>query len=122
MMEPLMLTMSLQDDSILLNSAILEALERPWQVQILINDEAKMLVLRACTMDDQQAVVVPGEKVMQFEISGRSLLKRIRKLTGWMDDRSRTIVGEYLPAHQAVRFNLMEAQTVSEDQVGDADV
>ena len=122
MMEPLMITMSLQDDSILLNSAILDALERPRQVQILMNDEARMLVLRACTMDDQQAVVIPGEKVMQFEISGRSLLKRIRKLTGWTDDCSRTIVGEYLPAHQAVRFNLMEAQALPLDDTGEGQV
>lgn len=122
MMEPLMITMSLQDDSILLNTAILDALERPRQVQILMNDEARMLVLRACTMDDQQAVVIPGEKVMQFEISGRSLLKRIRKLTGWTDDCSRTIVGEYLPAHQAVRFNLMEAQTLPLDDTGEGQV
>lgn len=116
MMEPLMLTMFLQDDSILLNSAILDALEHPRQVQLLINDEARMLVLRACTVDDQQAVVIPGENVTQFEISGRSLLKRIRKLTGWADECPRAIVGVYLPSHQAVRFNLMEAQPLPVEQ------
>lgn len=116
MMEPLKLTLCLENDSILLNSAIIEALERPRQVQILINDDAKMLALRACTVEDQQAVVISPEKVMQVEISGRSLLKRIRKLTGWQGDEPRILYGEYLPAHRAVRFNLMDAHTMQDGQ------
>ncbi len=47
---------------------------------------------------------------MQCEISGRSLLKKIRKMVGWEDDRPRLCYGEYLPTHQAIRFSLMDAQ------------
>jgi hypothetical protein len=54
-----------------------------------INQEEKMLLLRSCTVDDQQAVVVRGERTMQCEISGRSLLKKIKKLLGWTDNSPR---------------------------------
>ena len=75
----IIMTLNLPEDSILLNEGVLAALDRPRQVQILINKEEKMLLLRSCTVDDLQAVVVPEERAMQFEISGRSFLKKIRK-------------------------------------------
>ena len=56
--------------------------------------------------------VVPEERTVQFEISGRSLLRKIRQMVGWDDDCPRLCYGEYLPAHQAIRFNLMEAEPV----------
>lgn len=71
-----------------------------------------MLLLRACTIEDKQAVVIPSDRVEQFEISGRSLLRKIRRLVGWNDDCPRLCYGEYLPAHQAIRFNLMDAEAV----------
>ena len=52
----IILTLNLMEDSILLNEGVLDALDWPRQVQILINKEEKMLLLRACTIDDQQAV------------------------------------------------------------------
>ena len=88
---------------------VLDVLGHPRQVQILINEEIGSLLLRACTIDDLQAVVVPEEHVMQFEIGGRSLLKKIRRITGWVNDEPRICNGEYLPMHQAIRFDLMSA-------------
>ena len=85
----IILTLNLMEDSILLNEGVLDALDWPRQVQILINKEEKMLLLRACTIDDQQAVVVPEERAVQFEISGRSLLRKIKHMVGWEDDRPR---------------------------------
>ena len=112
----IIMTLNLPEDSILLNEGVLAALDRPRQVQILINKEEKkeekMLLLRSCTVDDLQAVVVPEERAMQFEISGRSFLKKIRKLVGWNDDRPRMCYGEYIPSHQAIRFRLEDAQPV----------
>ena len=107
---PILMTLNLMEDSILLNEGVLNALDRPRQVQILINRDEKMLLLRACTIDDQQAVVVPEVRSMQCEISGRSLLRKIKQLVGWTDDRPRVCRGEYLSAHQAVRFSLADAQ------------
>lgn len=108
----ILITLNLMEDSILLNKGVLDALEWPKQIQLMINRDEKMLLLRACTIDDLQAVVMPDERLAQFEISGRSLLKKIRRLVGWNDDLPRICYGEYLPAHQAVRFPLTEAQTV----------
>lgn len=114
MKAPIVLTLNLMEDSILLNGGILDALDWPQQVQIMINKEEKMLLLRACSVEDQQAVVIPSESesVMQCEISGRSLLRKLRKLVGWEDDSPRICYGEYLPSHQAIRFNLMAAEPV----------
>jgi len=109
-MNSLLLTLNLQEDTILLNKAILDVLGHPKQVQILINNELGSLLLRACTIDDLQAVVVPDGQVMQFEIGGRSLLKKIRRITGWVNDEPRVCTGEYLPMHQAIRFDLMSAE------------
>ena len=112
MNSPIILTLNLPEGSLLLNEGILDALDWPRQIQILINEEEKMLLLRACTIDDLQAVVIPEERIVQCEISGRSLLRKIRHTVGWQDNRPRMCYGEYLPAHQAVRFNLLEAQTL----------
>ena len=108
--EPLMLTLCLEEDSILVSKAILETLQHPKQVQMLINEERQMLLLQACTVDDREAVVIPPEIMMQFEMSGHALLKRIRKLTGWTDSKPRVIYGNYLPTHQASVFDLHMAQ------------
>ena len=110
MNEPLMLTLCLEQDSILVSKAILEALNQPRQVQMLINDDRQMLLLQACTVDDREAVVIPPDTVMQFEMSGHALLKRIRRLTGWADDQPRVVYGNYIASHQAIVFDLHTAQ------------
>ncbi|MBR2664751.1 MAG: hypothetical protein IKE25_13635, partial [Clostridia bacterium] len=108
--EPLMLTLCLEEDSILVSRAILETLQHPKQVQMLINEERQMLLLQACTVDDREAVVIPPDTLMQFEMSGHSLLKRIRRLTGWTDDKPRVIYGNFIPSHNAIVFDLHMAQ------------
>lgn len=106
------ITLNLLDNSILLNEGVLNALDWPRQVQLLINNDEKMLVLRACTVEDQQAVVVPDEHISKFEISERTLFRKIKRLLGWEDVCPRICYGEYLPAHQAIRFDLKQAQPV----------
>ena len=106
------LTLNLTDDTILLDEGVLNALDWPRQVQMLLNKDEKMLLLRACTVDDLQAVVVPENETALFEISGRSLLRKIRHMVGWTDDRPRMWPGEYLPIAQAIRFSLADAQPI----------
>ena len=110
MNEPLMLTLCLEEDSILVSKAILETLEHPKQVQMLINEERQMLLLQACTVDDREAVVIPPDTMVQFEMSGHVLLRRIRRLTGWTDNQPRVIYGNYIASHQAIVFDLHTAQ------------
>ena len=116
-MNQMIMTLNLADESILLNKGVLEALDFPRQIQLLINKEEKMLLLRACTTEDTQAVVVPEEPEASFEISARAFLKRIRQLVGWTDKQPRLCYGEYLAAHQAVRFSLENAQPLELVQV-----
>ena len=51
---------------------------------------------------------------------GQMLLERQyrhgRQMVGWEDDRPRMCYGEYLPAHQAIRFSLTDAQPVDMEQ------
>ena len=110
MNEPLMLTLCLEEDSILVSKAILETLEHPKQVQMLINEERQMLLLQACTVDDREAVVKPPDTMVQFEMSGHALLRRIRRLTGWTNNQPRVIYGNYIASHQAIVFDLHTAQ------------
>ncbi len=108
--EPLKLTLCLEEGSILFNKAVLDTLEHPKQVQMLINEERQMLLVQACTVDDREAIVIPAVTKSEFEMSGHSLLKRIRRLTGWMDDQPRTVFGTYIASHTAIVFDLMTAQ------------
>lgn len=108
--EPLMLTLCLEQDSILVNKATLEVLEYPKQVQMLIHDEQKRLVLQPCNVDGREAVVIPPLSFNQIEMSGHVLLKRIRRLAGWGDNRPRVIYGDYMPYHKVVVFDLNEAR------------
>ena len=117
-MNDIILTLNLPEESILLNEGVLNALDWPRQVQILINPDEKMLVLRACSVKSRQAVVIPdGSSVEQYEISGRSFLRKVRQLMGWDDEEPRICYGEYLPTLQAVRFSLSDAVTVGVEPV-----
>ena len=106
----LTLTLCLEEDSILLNEDVLEALGHPRQVQMLINDEQQMLLVQACTVDDREAIVIPPLTMEHFEMSGHSLLRRIRRLTGWTDNRPRVVYGSFIPTHCAIVFDLHSAQ------------
>ena len=110
---PLTLTLCLEEDSILLSEAVLEALGHPRQVQMLINDEKQMLLLQACTVDDREAIVIPPLTMDRFEMSGHSLLRRIRRLTGWTDNHPRVVYGKFIPTHCAIVFDLRSAQPSS---------
>ncbi len=110
-MTDLILTFSMEEGSIELNRGIIEALGRPKQVQIRIDDTTCQLMLRACNLEEEQAVVVQEEAP---QVGGRRLMKRIRMLAGWEGEESRFVYGVYLPGYDAVVFNLQEARPLSE--------
>ena len=109
----LLLTMNFHDETMMLNEGILEALGCPRQVQILLNDESRRLVLRPCDVNSSQAVVIPTGSTLQVELGGRQLLRRIRKLAGWDTEQPRICVGEFIQEYQAVCFDLVRAMAVS---------
>ena len=89
-----------------LDEEILETLGRPKQVQLLINEERKMLLIRACDIDAQQAVVVPDKPNITLEIGASSFLKKIDRLMKWEHYEKHLCRGEYLPTQQVILFNL----------------
>ena len=78
-MNNLILTFSMEDGSITLNRGVIEALGHPKQVQIRLDEENCQLMLRACNLEEDQAVVVQEEMP---QVGGRRLLKRISGLAG----------------------------------------
>lgn len=117
---PMVMTLCMEEESILLNKSILFHLGQPRQVQLLINMEQHMLLLKACSTEDREAVVIPSFSVEQFEVSGASLLKKIRKLTGWGDMRPRQIYGRFIPEYTAITFDLNAAFPVILASYGEA--
>ncbi len=109
-MNEMKLTLNLRDGLFTLNEGTLDALGRPRQVQLLINTKKQMLVLRACGTEDAEAVVLPAEHVISTDISGRTLLKNIRKQMGWFDENTRECYGSYFPMHQAISFDLSKVR------------
>ena len=105
----LVMTLCPEEESILLNKTVLDQLGQPRQVQLLINEEQGMLLLKACSVEDREAVVIPPLPPDQFEVSGPSLLKRLRRLTGWTDNMPRQIIGIPIPIHNAIAFDLQTA-------------
>ena len=103
------LTLNFQDETIMLNEDTISALDHPGQVQIMLNEEKKMLLLRPCEMDGEQAVVLPSESVLRVEIGGRVLLKKIRRITKWNNGLPRVCIGTSYPEHRVVIFSLMDA-------------
>ena len=116
----LLLTLNFHDSSMMLNDGILDALGRPRQVQILINEEAKRLLMRPCEVDSEQAVVIPAEHVMQVEIGGRSLLRKIRRIAGWDTEQPRICIGAPIPDYHAICFELEDAIAVNVEPPGSA--
>ena len=110
MKDPLLLTLCLEEDTILVSNAIFEQLGHPRLIQMLINDDKKALLIQACSYGDREAIVIPDEPMYQFEAPGQSLLRRIRRLTRWSYNTPRVMYGRYIPNPRVIVFDLMSAQ------------
>jgi len=104
------LPLILDKDSILVGPEIAEALGYPPHIQIQINEEKKRLLLQPCGVEDREAIVIP--EVFPFRLSGLSLLKRIRRLTGWVDKNPRILYGYLVPGYNAIVFDLTTAEVI----------
>ena len=63
-----------------------------------------------CALSLFFVIVIPPLAMEHFEMSGHSLLRRIRRLTGWTDNEPRVVYGNYIPTHCAIVFDLRSAQ------------
>ena len=111
-MNDLIMTLFLQEGTIVLNQGIIDALGRPNQVQMLFDADSCQLLLRACGPDEEQVIVVGNENMA--EVAGQRLLKRISKRAKWDSDTTRYVYGVYLPDYNAVGFNMQDARPISE--------
>ena len=105
-------TLDPRDRRIFVSQGVLDVLERPRQVQMLMNPERGLLMLRPCSTEERWAQVVPPGTERGLEISGAGVLKKIRSLTGWTDDEPRMLEGIYIPQQKAVVFRISDARPV----------
>lgn len=106
----LLLAINAKDNTLIVSKETLEALGCPEYVQLHMNEKNRTLALAACTMEDRQALVVNTGHYMMYEIGAFSLIRRIRRLSGWEDEKSRVAFGVHLPEHNAVVFSLSSLQ------------
>ncbi len=112
-MNDLILTFDLDEGTIVLNQGIIKTLGAPKHVQISINDQTCQLMLRACDIEEDQAIVVEKEEMPQ--VGGRRLLKRISNLAGWTGQESRFVYGYTVPhLDSVVLFDLKDARPISD--------
>ena len=112
-MNKIILSLDLREGLFTLNEGTIEALGRPRQVQILINMQEKMLVLRACGTEDIEAVVLRSDKTIATERGGRSIKKKIKQKMNWNDDRARECIGVCYPEIKAVCFDLSKVRIIA---------
>jgi len=110
MNESLILTLCLQENTLLISNAIIEQLGSPALIQIRINESDKSLLVNPCEYGVRGAVVVPENRMYQMEMPDRSLIRRIRRITEWPDDNPRVLYGVFIPSHNAIYFSMDTAQ------------
>ena len=110
MNDSLILTLCLQENTLLISNAVIEQLGSPSLIQIRMNEADKSLLITPCEYGIRSAVVVPDNHMYQLEMPDRSLIRRIQRITEWQDDNPRVLYGVFIPQHNAIYFSLDTAQ------------
>ena len=110
MNDSLILTLCLQENTLLISNAVIEQLGSPSLIQIRMNEADKSLLITPCEYGIRGAVVVPDNHMYQLEMPDRSLIRRIQRITEWQDDNPRVLYGVFIPQHNAIYFSLDTAQ------------
>ena len=110
MNDSLILTLCLQENTLLISNAVIEQPGSPSLIKIKMNETDKSLLINPCEYGTRGAVVVPDNHQYQLEMPGRSLIRRIQRITEWPDDNPRVLCGVFIPQHNAIYFSLDAAQ------------
>ena len=110
MNDSLILTLCLQENTLLISNAVIEQLGSPSLIQIRMNEADKSLLITPCEYGIRSAVVVPDNHMYQLEMPDRSLIRHIQRITEWQDDSPRVLYGVFIPQHNAIYFSLDTAQ------------
>ena len=110
MNEALMLTLCLEENTLLLSNDVLRQLGSPPMIQIRISESDRSLLVQPCAYGTRGAIVVPDRQMYQLETPADALVRHIRRITGWMDSSPRVLCGVHVPRLNAVYFGLDTAQ------------
>ncbi len=99
-------------DSLMFGPEVAEALGHPPHIQIKVNEKQKSILLQPCDINDSEVIVVPPK--LPFAVRGQSLMKTIRRLTGWTDKKPRVLYGYEVKGINAIVFNLMNAEVIQD--------
>ena len=114
-MDELILGFDFVEQTLLLNDSIINVLGHPECIQLRLDEENGLLMIRTCEQGEEQAVIMdPGT----LEISGRSVMKKVKQLLRWNDNSPRLAYGVSLPTYNAVLFDLRDAELAVYDKEG----
>ena len=110
MNEALMLTLCMEENTLLISNGVLRQLGSPPMIQIRISESDRSLLVQPCEYGTRGAIVVPDRQMYQLETPADMLVRHIRRITGWMDNNPRILCGVHIPQLNAVYFGLDTAQ------------
>ena len=110
MNEALMLTLCMEENTLLISNGVLGQLGSPPMIQIRISESDRSLLVQPCEYGTRGAIVVPDRQMYQLETPADMLVRHIRRITGWMDNNPRVLCGVHIPQLNAVYFGLDTAQ------------
>lgn len=108
--ETLMLTLCMEENTLLISNGVLDQLGSPPLIQIRISESDRSLLVQPCEYGTRGAIVVPDRQMYQLETPADTLVRHIRRITGWMDNNPRVLCGVHIPQLNAVYFGLDTAQ------------
>ena len=110
MNETLMLTLCMEENTLLISNGVLDQLGSPPLIQIRISESDRSLLVQPCEYGTRGAIVVPDRQMYQLETPADMLVRHIRRITGWVDNSPRVLCGVHIPQLNAVYFGLDTAQ------------
>ena len=114
------LSFSLKRRRVLIHRSTLRALELPQNIRFLLNKKKVRVAVQCCEAIDRDIFSVPDLKPSEtFEISSINFLKIIYGLAKWDEERSYRVSGTLYKANRLIEFDLMDAETISDDDFVD---
>ena len=82
MNEALMLTLCMEENTLLISNGVLGQLGSPPMIQIRISESDRSLLVQPCEYGTRGAIVVPDRQMYQLETPADTLMRHIRRITG----------------------------------------
>ncbi|MBP3199293.1 MAG: hypothetical protein J6N21_20170 [Butyrivibrio sp.] len=114
------LSFSLKRRRVLIHRSTLRALGLPQNIRFLLNKKKVRVAVQCCEAIDRDIFSVPDLKPSEtFEISSINFLKIIYGLAKWDEERTYRVSGTLYKANRLIEFDLMDAETISDDDFVD---